>query len=114
ARVTASARSGSAVRGVFGLLAGSALLFVPGVGPLIVLGPLAAAAVGAVQGALVAGGGGAILGHFVAERARLSVAGPRAAAAVGAVQGAVGAGGVGAILGHFVAKRHIPKYEQLV
>jgi len=63
-----SAATGAWVGGLFGLLAGSALLFVPGAGPLIVLGPLAAAAVGAVQGALVAGGVGAILGHFVAKQ----------------------------------------------
>ena len=63
-----SAATGAWVGGLFGLLAGSALLFVPGVGPLIVLGPLAAAAVGAAQGALVAGGVGAILGHFVEKQ----------------------------------------------
>jgi hypothetical protein len=63
-----SAATGAWVGGLFGLLAGSALLFVPGAGPLIVLGPLAAAAIGAVQGALVAGGVGAILGHFVAKQ----------------------------------------------
>ena len=63
-----SAATGAWVGGLFGLLAGSALLFVPGAGPLIVLGPLAAAAVAAVQGALVAGGVGAILGHFVAKQ----------------------------------------------
>jgi hypothetical protein len=34
---------------MFGLLAGTALLFVPGAGPLIVLGPLAATAVGAAE-----------------------------------------------------------------
>jgi hypothetical protein len=63
-----SAATGAWVGGLFGLLAGSALLFVPGAGPLIVLGPLAAAAIGAVQGALVAGGVGAVLGHFVAQQ----------------------------------------------
>ena len=63
-----SAATGAWVGGLFGLLAGSALLFVPGAGPLIVLGPLAAAAIGAAQGALVAGGVGAILGHFVAKQ----------------------------------------------
>jgi hypothetical protein len=63
-----SAATGAWVGGLFGLLAGSALLFVPGAGPLIVLGPLAAAAVGAAQGALVAGGVGAVLGHFVAKK----------------------------------------------
>jgi hypothetical protein len=63
-----SAATGAWVGGLFGVLAGTALLFVPGAGPLIVLGPLAAAAVGAAEGALVAGGLGAILGHFVEER----------------------------------------------
>jgi hypothetical protein len=63
-----SAATGAWVGGLFGLLAGSALLFIPGAGPLIVLGPLAAAAVGAAQGALVAGGVGAVLGHFVAKK----------------------------------------------
>ncbi len=36
-----SAATGAWVGGMFGLLAGTALLFVPGAGPLIVLGPLA-------------------------------------------------------------------------
>jgi hypothetical protein len=53
---------------MFGLLAGTALLFVPGAGPLIVLGPLAAAAVGAAEGALIGGGVGAVLGHFVSKK----------------------------------------------
>jgi hypothetical protein len=63
-----SAATGAWVGGLFGVLAGTALLFVPGAGPLIVLGPLAGAAVGAAEGALVGGGLGAILGHFVEER----------------------------------------------
>jgi hypothetical protein len=62
-----SAATGAWVGGLFGLLAGSALLFIPGAGPLVVLGPLAAAAVGAAQGALLGGGVGAVLGHFVAK-----------------------------------------------
>jgi hypothetical protein len=62
-----SAATGAWVGGLFGLLAGSALLFIPGGGPLIVLGPLAAAAIGAAQGALLGGGVGAVLGHFVAR-----------------------------------------------
>jgi hypothetical protein len=63
-----TAATGAWVGGLFGLLAGSALLFVPGAGPLIVLGPLAAAAVGTGQGALLGGIVGAVLGHFVAKR----------------------------------------------
>jgi hypothetical protein len=38
------------------------------VGPLVVLGPLAAAAVGAAEGALLGGAVGAVLGHFVSKK----------------------------------------------
>lgn len=46
-------------------MGGSALLFGPGAGPLVVRGPLAA--VGAAHGALLGGGVGAVLGHLVAK-----------------------------------------------
>jgi hypothetical protein len=62
-----SAATGAWVGGLFGLLSGTALLFVPGAGPLIVLGPLATGALGAAQGALLGGAVGAVLGHFVAK-----------------------------------------------
>ena len=42
--------------GIWGLLFGSALFFVPGVGPLVVAGPLVAWIVGALEGAVVVGG----------------------------------------------------------
>jgi hypothetical protein len=57
--------AGAWIGGVFGLLMGTALLFVPGAGPVIVLGPLAAAAVGAAEGGLLGGAVGVLLGHFV-------------------------------------------------
>ena len=47
---------------LFGLLDGAAFLFLPVSGPLIVLGPLVSAAVGALQGGVVGGLVGAILG----------------------------------------------------
>jgi hypothetical protein len=62
------AASGAWVGGLFGILTGAALLFVPGVGPLVVLGPLAAGAVGAAEGALLGGTVGAVLGHFVSKK----------------------------------------------
>ena len=62
-----SAATGAWIGGLFGLLSGTALLFMPGAGPLIVLGSLASAAVGAAEGALVGGAVGAVLGHFVAR-----------------------------------------------
>ena len=42
--------------GMWGLLFGSAFFLVPGIGPLLVAGPLVAAIVGALEGALAVGG----------------------------------------------------------
>ncbi|MBK9797666.1 MAG: DUF1269 domain-containing protein [Holophagaceae bacterium] len=42
--------------GFWGLLFGSALFVIPGVGPLVVFGPLVSWIVGALEGALVGGG----------------------------------------------------------
>ena len=42
--------------GFWGLLFGSALFFIPGIGPLIVFGPLVTWIVGALEGAVVIGG----------------------------------------------------------
>lgn len=62
------AKTGAWVGGLFGVLTGAAVLFVPGVGALIVLGPLAAGALAAAEGAAAGGGLGAVLGHFIAKR----------------------------------------------
>jgi len=53
--------------GLFGLLAGTgaAFLWVPVLGPLVVLGPLASAALGAVEGGALGGLVGAIMGKQV-------------------------------------------------
>ena len=42
--------------GLWGLLFGSAFFFIPGIGPLIVFGPLVGWIVGALEGAVVVGG----------------------------------------------------------
>ena len=42
--------------GVWGLLFGSAFFFVPGIGPVLVFGPLATWIIGALEGAVLAGG----------------------------------------------------------
>ena len=42
--------------GIWGMLIGSAFFLVPGVGPLLVAGPLVSCIVGALEGALVVGG----------------------------------------------------------
>ena len=46
--------------GIWGLLFGSAFFFIPGVGPLLVAGPLVGWIVGALEGAVVVGGLSAI------------------------------------------------------
>ena len=46
--------------GLWGLLFGSAFFFIPGIGPLIVFGPLVSWIIGALEGALVVGGLGAL------------------------------------------------------
>lgn len=42
--------------GIWGLLFGSAFFWVPGIGPLLVAGPLASSIIGALEGAAVVGG----------------------------------------------------------
>lgn len=48
--------------GLAGVLLGSALMFIPVVGHLVVLGPLAATVAGGLQGAVLGGGFSALLG----------------------------------------------------
>ena len=60
--------TGAFFGGLFGLLAGTAFLLVPGFGPLVVLGPLASTLTGATEGALAGGVLGAIIGTFVPKK----------------------------------------------
>jgi uncharacterized membrane protein len=53
-------RSGAFWGGVWGLLLGSAFFAIPGIGPVLVAGPLVAWIVGALEGAVVVGGLSAI------------------------------------------------------
>jgi len=46
--------------GIWGLLIGAAFFFVPGIGPVVVAGPVAAWIIGALEGAVVVGGLSAI------------------------------------------------------
>ncbi len=62
------AAAGAWVGGLFGLLTGVAALFIPGVGPVLAIGPLASTVVGAAEGAVGAGVLSAIVGHFVAKK----------------------------------------------
>jgi hypothetical protein len=59
------AGTGAWVGGLFGLLVGAAVLFVPGFGPLIVVGPAAAWLLGGIEGAVVGALGGSILGGLI-------------------------------------------------
>jgi hypothetical protein len=59
------AGTGAWAGGLFGLLAGAALLFLPVTGPIVILGPLVGAAIGALEGGIVGGLMGAILGSAV-------------------------------------------------
>jgi uncharacterized membrane protein len=60
-----SAGVGAFFGGLMGMLAGTAFLFVPGLGPLVVLGPLATTLAGAGEGALAGGIIGALFGKLV-------------------------------------------------
>jgi hypothetical protein len=57
-----SARTGAWVGGIFGALVGAAFIWVPGVGPMIVAGSLAAALLGGVEGAVAGAAGAGVLG----------------------------------------------------
>jgi hypothetical protein len=60
-----SACVGAWTGGVFGLLLGAAFLWVPGIGPLIIAGPLAAALLGSLEGAAAGGATVGLLGALV-------------------------------------------------
>ena len=62
----AGARTGAWVGGIFGLLVGAAFVWVPGVGPLVIAGSLAAALAGGVEGALAGAAAGGILSGLAA------------------------------------------------
>jgi hypothetical protein len=60
-----SAGTGAWVGGLFGLLIGAAFIWVPGFGPLMVAGPLAAMLLGGMEGAVFGAAGGGLLGVLV-------------------------------------------------
>src|SRR5262245_25999056 len=59
------AKIGGWTGGLFGLLAGAAFLILPGVGPVIIAGPLAAALLGGLEGALAGATLGGLTGALV-------------------------------------------------
>jgi hypothetical protein len=59
------AATGAWMGGLFGILVGAAFMWVPGFGPLLVAGPLAAMLVGGIEGALAGAAGGGLMGALV-------------------------------------------------
>jgi Heat induced stress protein YflT domain len=62
---TAGAKTGAWFGGLFGLVVGAAFLVLPGVGPIVVAGPLAAAVVAGLEGALAGTALGGLAGALV-------------------------------------------------
>jgi len=60
-----STGAGAWMGGLFGLLIGAAFIWVPGIGPLIVAGPFAAALLGSMEGIAVGAASGGLLGALV-------------------------------------------------
>jgi uncharacterized membrane protein len=69
--ITASdvAKSGAAtgawVGGLFGMLVGAAFIWIPGFGPVLVAGPLAAGLLGAIEGIVAGAASGGLLGALI-------------------------------------------------
>jgi uncharacterized membrane protein len=59
------ARSGAWAGGLFGLLTGAAFLWIPGFGPLLIVGRLAAVLLASIEGALLGAAGGGFMGALV-------------------------------------------------
>jgi len=84
-----AATAGAWVGGVFGMLAGSAFVWVPGFGWLVVAGSLTALLAGAVGSVLLGG-------------------------VEGAVAGAAVCGLLGWLVGLGISREHIPRYEEAI
>ena len=62
---TAGAKTGASFGGLLGLVVGSAFLLIPGVGPVVVAGPLAAALLAGIEGAIAGTALGSLAGALV-------------------------------------------------
>jgi hypothetical protein len=60
-----SAATGAWMGGIFGLLVGAAFLWVPGVGPLVVVGSLAGVLLGGIEGAVAGAAASGVLGWLL-------------------------------------------------
>lgn len=66
-RMKAWGRQGAFWGGVWGLLFGSAFFMIPGIGPVLMAGPLVAAIVSTLEGAVVVGGMSALCAALVSQ-----------------------------------------------
>jgi hypothetical protein len=62
---TEAATTGAWVGGIFGLLVGAAFVWLPGVGPLVVVGSLASVVLGGLEGAVAGAAVTGLLGWFI-------------------------------------------------
>jgi hypothetical protein len=62
---TAGAKTGASFGGLLGLLVGTAFLVIPGVGPVIVAGPIAASILAGIEGAIAGTALGTLAGALV-------------------------------------------------
>src|SRR5215211_3837457 len=60
-----TAGEGAAAGGIFGLLLGAAAMLIPGIGPIVAVGPIAAALAGAVTGGVTGAVVGGITGALI-------------------------------------------------
>jgi uncharacterized membrane protein len=64
---------GSFVGGLFGILAGAGVLFIPGMGPIVVAGPIAGVLAGWLEGTLVGAAGAAAVGGLAGALGGLGI-----------------------------------------
>lgn len=73
AGAAASGYWGSFVGGLFGILAGAGVLFIPGMAPLIIADPITGVLAGWLEGTLVGGAGAAAVGGLAGALAGLGI-----------------------------------------
>jgi uncharacterized membrane protein len=66
--ITSGAEVGAWTGGLFGLLAGSAFLWLPGVGFTVIIGTLASTLLAGVEGAVAGALGGGLIGSLLGEK----------------------------------------------
>ncbi len=64
---------GSFFGGLFGILAGAGVLFIPGMGPIVVAGPIAGVLAGWLEGTIVGGAGAAAVGGLAGALGGLGI-----------------------------------------